>query len=51
MLSLRGLHEQQTNHFLFRKFISTKRHSLGKGSTERSLTGISSLTCNRIPPP
>ena len=29
---------------LFRKFISTKKHSVGKGSTERSLTGIFSLT-------
>ena len=44
MLSLWGLHEQQTNHFLFRKFISTKKHCAGKGSTEISLTGISSLT-------
>ena len=44
MLSLWGLHEQQTNHFLFSKFILKKRHSVDKGSTGRSLTGISSPT-------
>ena len=51
LLSLWGLYEQQTNHFRFPKFISTKLHAAGKVSTERSLTGISCLTLNRISPP
>ena len=41
MWSLWGLYEQQTNHFLFHKFISTIKHSAGKGSTEQN---------SRIPP-
>ena len=51
MLSLYGLYEQQTNYLRLRKLISTKKHSVGKGSTDKSFTGISSLAYNKIPPP
>ena len=47
-----GLKEQQSSHFfLFRKFISTKKPSVGLDSIETGFDGISSPIYKIIPPP